>query len=123
MRYWFPVLFYCLIIFVQSSYPTVEETPDLPHIDKLLHLTGYALLGILFFRGLRNSRFKNDLALIRMASILLTGIYGATDEVHQHYVPYRTAEIWDVFFDLSGGFLGVYLYQALSEKFPKIGRI
>ncbi|MBW1676162.1 MAG: VanZ family protein [Deltaproteobacteria bacterium] len=123
LRYWFPVLFYCLIIFVQSSYPTVKETYDLPHIDKLLHLAGYALLGMLFLRGFRNSRFKNDFPLIRTASILLTAIYGATDELHQHYVPYRTADIWDVFFDLSGGFLGVYIYQKLSEKYPKIGRI
>ena len=123
LRYWFPVIFYCLVIFVQSSHPTIEETPDLPHIDKLLHLAGYAVLGILFLRGLRNSRFKDDHALILTASVLFTGIYGATDELHQHYVPFRTADIWDVFFDLSGGFLGVYVYQVLLRKYPKIRRI
>ena len=123
LRYWFPVLFYCLIIFVQSSYPTVKKTHDLPHIDKLLHLVGYAILGMLFFRGFKNSRFSNNFALITTASILLTGTYGATDELHQHYVPYRTADIWDVFSDLLGRFLGVYIYQALSEKYPIIARI
>ena len=123
LRYWFPVLLYCVIIFVQSSYPTVQKTYDLPHIDKLIHLAGFAILGVLFFRGFKNSRFKSDFALIRTASILLTGIYGATDELHQYYVPYRTADIWDVFSDLSGGFLGVYIYQALLKKYPAIGRI
>ena len=123
LRYWFPVLFYCVIIFVQSSYPTVKKTYDLPHIDKLFHLVGYAILGILFFRGFKNSRFSNNFALIRTASILLTGMYGATDELHQHYVPHRTADIWDVFSDLLGGFLGVYIYQALLEKYPIIARI
>jgi VanZ family protein len=123
LRYWFPVLFYCLIIFVQSSYPTVHKTYDLPYIDKLLHLAGYAMLGVLFFRGFKNSRFKNDFASIRTVSILLTGIYGATDELHQYYVPYRTADIWDVISDLSGGFIGVYIYQALLKKYPEIRRI
>lgn len=123
LHYWFPILSYCLIIFVQSSYPTLERTPDLPHMDKVLHFAGYALLGTLFLRGLRNSKFKHHDRLIRVGSILLTGIYGATDEWHQHYVPYRSAELWDIFFDFAGGLFGVYLYQRLLEKYPKIRRI
>jgi len=51
---------------------------------------------------------------------VLTGIYGASDEIHQHYVPYRTADLWDVVFDFSGGFLGVYMYEIFVRKYPKI---
>jgi hypothetical protein len=77
LHYWFPILFYCLIIFVQSSYPRLESTPDLPHMDKVLHFAGYALLGMLLLRGLSHSRFKDHDRLIKVASIVLTGIYGA----------------------------------------------
>jgi len=123
LHYWFPVLLYCLIIFVQSSYPTLERTPALPYMDKLLHLAGYALLGMLFLRGFTHSKFKHHDKLITIASILLTGIYGAADEWHQHYVPYRSADLWDIFFDFSGGLFGVYLYGLLWKKYPKVRRI
>jgi VanZ family protein len=122
-HYWFPILLYCLIIFFQSSYPALETAPDLPFMDKVLHFGGYALLGALFLRGLRHSKFKDHDRLIKIGSILLAGIYGAIDEWHQHYVPYRSADLWDIFFDFAGGLFGVYLYQRLLEKYPKIARV
>lgn len=121
--YWFPVLFYCLIIFAQSSYPAPKKTPDLPCMDKLLHFAGYALLGILFLRGFRSSTLKNNNGLIMVASILLTGIYGASDELHQYFVPYRFADIGDILADFLGGLFGVYIYQLLLNKYPRLGRI
>lgn len=122
-RYWFPVLFYCLVIFIQSSYPQPEQIPQVVNIDKLLHVVGYALLGVLFLRGFRNSRFANEYTVIMAASILLTGLYGASDELHQYYVPYRNGNIWDLLFDFLGGIIGVYVYKLLLERYPKIGRI
>jgi VanZ family protein len=56
-------------------------------------------------------------------SILLTGLYGASDELHQYFVPFRSADVWDILFDLLGGIFGVYLYQLLLERYPKIRRI
>ena len=49
--YWLPVIFYCLLIFVQSSYPVTESLPLFPHADKLAHAGAYALLGFLFYRA------------------------------------------------------------------------
>ena len=121
--YWFPVILYCSIIFLQSSYPAVKEIPELPYVDKLIHFAGYALLGLLFVRGFRNSRFKDGQKCIVAVSILLTGLYGAADELHQHYVAARTAEVLDVLFDLSGGIFGVIVYQILVIKYPALSRI
>ena len=58
-----------------------------------------------------------------MASVLLTGIYGATDELHQYYVPCRSADTWDVMCDFLGGFIGVYVYQVLVQKCQKLRSI
>ena len=123
LYYWFPVLFYCLAIFVQSSFSTLKQIPDLPQGDKVLHFVGYAILGVLFLRGFKNSKLKNRGRLIMVASIVLTAIYGATDELHQYYVPNRSAEIGDIFFDFCGGLFGVYIYQLFLEKYPRIGSI
>jgi len=121
--YWFPVVLFCVVLFAQSSFSTPEAMPAFPHMDKLLHLGAYAILGALFLRGFGNSKYKNHGGLIRVASILLTGIYGATDELHQYYVPFRSADAWDVMCDLLGGFVGVYLYQVLVQKCPKLRTI
>ncbi|MDY6855663.1 MAG: VanZ family protein [Thermodesulfobacteriota bacterium] len=119
LYYWFPVLFLCLVIFIQSSYPAVEELPRFPYVDKLIHFLVYALLGSLFIRGFKNSRYKYNVKFIAMTSILLTGLYGLSDEIHQHYVLYRTADIWDGLFDFFGGVFGVYTYEILSSKSSK----
>ena len=121
--YWFPVLLYCIVIFIQSEYAHSFEVRKLPHIDKLFHFLGYALLGVLFIRGFNNSRFRNDYKCILIASILLTGLFGISDEFHQQYTPYRNADIWDALVDMAGGTLGVCLYGILSTKYPGISRI
>jgi VanZ family protein len=118
-----PVLLYCAAIFVQSSFPSVKETYVLPHGDKLLHVTGYALLGALLLRAFMNSALECSPAFMGLLSVLLTGLYGATDEFHQHFVSHRTADVWDFFFDLLGGFIGVYLYRILSDRYPGMRRI
>jgi VanZ family protein len=123
LYYWFPVVVYCLVIFVQSSFPTPEQIPSFPHMDKLLHFSCYSVLGALFLRGFRNSKYKNKEGLIRAASIILTGLYGATDEGHQYFVLQRSAEVWDIFFDFLGGLAGVYIYVFILERYPKTGRI
>jgi VanZ family protein len=89
----------------------------------LLHLAAYAVLGMLFLRGFKNSRFGIDYKFIVAASILLTGLYGVSDELHQHYVPHRTTSTLDALFDFLGGILGVYAYHSLLQRYPAIRRI
>ena len=123
LYYWLPVFLYCLAIFIQSSYPTPEQTGKLPHIDKILHLVGYAVLGILFLRGFRNSKFNSHSSFIKVASVVLAGLYGALDELHQHFVAHRSADIWDVFFDFTGALFGICVYMLFLARYPKMGRI
>ncbi len=114
--YWLPVFLYCLLIYIQSSYPAPEGVPPWPHIDKLLHLAAYAVLGVLFFRALKTLPRQHDLRRIMILSILLSSLYGISDEIHQHFVPYRNAEIVDALADILGCILGVYIYRYLWMK-------
>jgi VanZ family protein len=109
--YWFPILVYCLLIFLQSSRPSLNITPDWPFIDKVLHFVAYALLGALFLRAFHTTRIKHNLKLLIMLSVILSSLYGISDEIHQSFVSYRTADAMDALADILGSIAGVYLYQ------------
>ncbi len=114
--YWLPVFIYCLLIFMQSSYPSPESVPDWPYIDKLLHIAVYALLGALFLRAFKTLRIQHNLKLVMILSILLSSLYGISDEIHQYFVPFRNADFMDALADMIGSVGGVYGYQLLSSK-------
>lgn len=107
LAYWFPILLYCLLIFIQSSHPSPDITPHWPYIDKVLHFIAYALLGALFLRAFNITRIKHHLKLIIILSIILSSLYGISDEIHQSFVPYRTADVMDVIADILGSVFGV----------------
>ncbi|RZB32322.1 MAG: hypothetical protein SRB2_04327 [Desulfobacteraceae bacterium Eth-SRB2] len=85
-------------------------------MDKVLHFVGYALLGALFLRAFKTSRIKNNVKLMLILSVLLSSLYGISDEIHQYLIPYRDADLMDVLADTLGGIMGVYIYQAISSK-------
>ena len=115
--YWLPILIYCIVIFIQSSYPSPEDVPDIPYFDKFLHFSAYALLGFLFVRAYRTLRIKDNLNLVIILSILSSSIYGISDELHQHYVPFRDADMMDAFMDMLGSIFGAWIYYLFMVKY------
>ena len=116
LYYWFPVFIYCFLIYLQSSYPSPDSVPDLPYLDKLIHLAVYALLGILFFRAYMTQFFKDNIKLVMTLSIVSSSLYGVSDEIHQYYVVCRSAELMDILADILGSFCGVFVYQLIIGK-------
>jgi len=102
-----PVILYCLLIFIQSAQPSVLSAgPSFPHMDKLAHFLGYALLGRLFFRAYDAAKPGWNMRTLVMAAGLSAALYGVCDELHQAFVPWRTADILDLCADTLGGFAG-----------------
>ena len=120
--YWVPVFIYCLLIYIQSSYPSPETIPNLPYLDKLLHFAAYAILGVLFFRAFRKQRFKDNIRLAMILSMLLSTLYGLSDELHQSYVPYRNADLMDALADMLGSVGGVYFFNYFQINYLSRGR-
>ena len=119
--YWLPILLYCLLIFIQSSYPSPRIEPNLPNFDKVLHFMGYALLGALFLRAFYSTSINRRLKLIFMLSILLSGLYGISDEIHQPFVPYRDADAMDALADFLGGAFGAGVFLLwVKSRFKKV---
>ncbi len=116
-RYWFPLIIYCILIFLQSSFPSIESIPELPYIDKLLHFFAYAVLGALFLRAYKTLQIRNNLKFLIILSVLSSSLYGISDEIHQYFVPYRSAEWMDIFADILGSVFGVFIYQYITTRF------
>ena len=111
--YWLPLLLYCLAIFIQSGFDTPGQIPAIPMIDKILHFVAYAIMGILFFRAYGTLPIGNRQLLLVLLSILSAGLYGISDEIHQHFVPSRNADSMDVLADFLGSIGGVAVYYRI----------
>jgi VanZ family protein len=107
---WLPVVAYMAAIFYFSaqSNPLPEVTA---HVwDKLLHTIEYAGLSVLLCRALTGEGADRAAAVV--LAILLAGAYGATDEYHQSFVPFRNADFHDWIVDTIGSSLGAMAYVA-----------
>lgn len=92
-----------------------------PIIRKGAHLSIYTLVGIFIMSFL--STYRLHLKYKFLISLLVGLIYAVSDEIHQNFIPGRTASIRDVCIDTSGVFLGIIIvliiisvYKALTEK-------
>jgi VanZ family protein len=111
-----PSIAYALLIFILSSIPALKS-PDLgiSFEDKIYHMLEYAVLGILLQRG---SGMSGDLSLKRILSVSILGVcYGASDEIHQLFVPGRLCDPFDFLADAAGVVAGQALFLALRGRF------
>jgi len=116
LKYWLPLIVYCLAIFIQSSFPSPVKEPDVPFFDKYLHMLAYALLGALFCRAYGSLRLGDKFWHLALLSVLSAGLYGISDEIHQYFVPSRSAEVMDAAADFFGAAWGVFLYMCFIIK-------
>ena len=123
MRAWLPVAAYMALIFYFSSLPHPDE--ELPKFlfetlgDKLLHVIEYAVLGVLCYRAFRRAAGPFAAAYAVVFAIVTASVYGATDEVHQAFVPFRTATWLDWVADTAGGVVGAASYQCVMARGAK----
>jgi len=117
--YWFPVLVYCLAIFVQSAYPSPDGLPSFPYSDKVMHFLAYGVMGGLFYRALGKTFPNWNPSRTVSISILLTTLYGASDEFHQAFVAARTADVLDLAADFVGGAIGALCCFLLGAVFVR----
>jgi len=77
---------------------------------KCAHLTEYAILAMLLWRALQKP-VRNDPRpwswKTAGITLLIVMLYAASDEIHQLFVPTRTAHVTDVMIDTLGGAIGL----------------
>lgn len=108
---WLPVAALATVIFVLSSFPYLPAPPG-PYSDKWEHMAMYGLLSTLFLRALAGGRWIGVRAAVCVGAVVLATLYGVSDEVHQSFVPGRTADGWDVVADAIGAALAAAVLLA-----------
>ena len=74
---------------------------------KLGHWTEYFVLAVLILRALRNETGKRWELRHAALTLVFIFVYALSDELHQVFVPSRTASFGDVMIDVLGGICGI----------------
>ena len=107
-----PALAFAALVFYLSSLP--NPLPELSSrlSDKLLHAVEYAVLGALLAWPLARVAPRRSFLL----AVVLASAYGASDELHQWFVPWRVADPRDWVADSTGGAVGAAAALWLRRK-------
>jgi hypothetical protein len=97
--WWVLFLSYAGLIFWLSDGPIPEGVPfiEWPGADRLYHFFEYGLLSFLGLQAISPQTRRRFLS-----ALLLCWLYGLMDEVHQSWVPGRSADIVDWLIDGTG---------------------
>ncbi len=108
--YHLPVVVYAVAIIFVSSMPMMEA-PKLGFewSDKLLHFAEYAIFAFLTYRSFSHLSHRITGGRAFLLSALFLSVFAVLDELHQHYIPGRHPDTYDLIGDLVGALL-VLLY-------------
>lgn len=81
-------------------------------VRKGAHLTIYLILGVLLMSYFKELYLVNKKGLI--IAFIICFLYACSDEIHQAFVPGRSAEFRDVLIDSLGSFIGIYFYYFIN---------
>lgn len=104
LRGWGPALLCAALIFLASSRPTIP-VPLERGTDKLAHFVAYSVFGF----ALGHARFHSGIPFA--AAAVIGALYGLSDELHQSFVPGRSAELGDWVADALGVLAGLFAYH------------
>ena len=139
-RYWLPPLAWMALIWAVSSdlgsadhsagpfawifsalFPWVTPPQiELAHVvvRKLGHMVEYAILAALWLRTLYAGRRLPFTSSARLA-LAISIVWAITDELHQSFVPSRTASTMDVIFDSAGAGLVLLALRLRNPRFTR----
>jgi VanZ family protein len=120
LKYHFLFFFWLALIFAESSF-SAEFYPkvDIIDADKIVHIGIYGLLALFCYVSIIHQKKFNLLQKYPVYyAVVITGIYGITDELHQLFVPNRNCDFYDWLADFSGGvIMGLIIKYYLQKKF------
>lgn len=87
-------------------------------IRKLAHFSIYTLVGILMMALMSTYDLEQRKRII--TSLIVGIIYASSDEIHQLFVPGRSAMVTDVMIDTAGVALGISITILLTKGLQKI---
>lgn len=104
------------LTFSLTSIPNLEVDVPLPHADKVAHFGFYGVMGLLCALWRRESGRAARGAVL--TALLFVAVVGAVDEIHQHWIPGRSMDLFDWVADTTGGGTGALFSVVLPAIFP-----
>jgi VanZ family protein len=92
---------YMAAIFFASDGPG-PALPPVEHADKVLHAAEYGGLAGLAAWALARGRLRTITARMALTAWAVAAVYGASDELHQYFVPGRQSDWRDLAADAIG---------------------
>jgi VanZ family protein len=89
---------------------------DITFIDKLAHGIEYFIFGLLAIRAFAGASEVSRIGRIYVWAALVSLLYGLSDEFHQHFVPGRSADPYDLLADAAGIFLAVGFHYLVLRR-------
>jgi VanZ family protein len=119
---WLPVLAWAGLIFAFSAQSDLRFVPD-QELDfvvrKIGHMGVFGILALLIWRALASTtRLRRPWAW----SVVLAGLYAATDELHQGFVAGRYPSPVDVTIDAVGALIAVAILLAIAGRRQRASR-
>jgi VanZ family protein len=137
-KYWMPAILWMALIFVGSTdILSAEHTsrflvPFLRWLDpqislaalnatqimvrKLGHVTEYAILAALLWRAFRGGAWRTKMSMLFLVVLASCGLFAASDEFHQSFIPSRTSSFQDVMIDICGALIGLAICIAAAGR-------
>ncbi len=85
-------------------------------ISNLAHIPAYALLTFLWLKTFGRKENSGTLSMVNALILIGLVIFAISDEIHQSFVPGRTASFMDVGLDFLGIFCGLSTFK-ISRQF------
>jgi VanZ family protein len=112
-----PLVLYWIVLFTATTLPG-NQLPDLHLSDKIEHFSAFFILAVMLNLALIFQR-KSFIIFkyAALVTIIITLSYGAVDELHQLFIPGRSADIRDWLADSTGVILGVFILNLVKSLF------
>lgn len=105
-KWWLWPISWAILLFIASSIPgTSYPEVSLQFADKIVHMVIYGALGGFLALAARMTRPWGT-TTVWLFAVGFATIYGGTDELHQLFVPNRSADLRDLLADTIGAALG-----------------
>lgn len=87
--------------------------------DKVAHTGLYTILGLLVARAFIEGDLSRFTQWVFILTVVITSLYGISDEFHQSFVPGRTPDVYDWITDTLGALLACAFYLWRKSRLQK----
>lgn len=120
IKYWMPAIVYASSIFILSSFQHLPQPELFPNADKIIHIIEYAIFTFILVRAFGSIESQTGKNQIFYFAVIVSSIYGLSDEIHQAFVPGRECSFIDWLSDTFGALIFLFiciLNRKKEEKF------